>query len=276
MVHFYSFLNSNFKKEKKINKNFSEFKIRYLHKGTGEAIGNLIRKTLFSCIEGYAIEKIFFKNFNEFSYLPGLNKDLTEIILNIKNVCLKLKKYRKIKIKFSLKGPKIFYAKNISNKFCSIINGEKKIFEFKDKKKLKFYFKIGKGIGYNDVRKNYNGNNEILIDSYYCPIRKVYFKIKNKRYYENLYLGIKTNLTISPKKAFKKSLNIIRKTFFFKKKKVLYKKNFLIIKKKLFSKKILNIFMKKNIFFYGDITYKFLRKNFSKLDIKKILKILNK
>ncbi|WDR79441.1 hypothetical protein ONB66_00210 [Candidatus Vidania fulgoroideae] len=275
MTYFYSFLNSNLNKEKKISKNLSEFKIKYLHKGTGEAIGNLIRRTLFYCIEGYAIEKIFFKNLNEFSYLPGLNKDLTEIILSIKNIYLKLKKYRKMKIKFSFKGPKIFYAKDISNKFCSVINGKKEIFKFKDKKRIKFYFKIGKGIGYNNVRENYNNNNEILVDSYYCPIKKVYFKTKNKKYYENLYIGIKTNLTISPKKAFKKSLNIIRKTFFFKKK-GLYKKNFLIIKKKLFTKKTINIFLKKNIFFYGDITNKFLKKNFSKSEEKNILKILNK
>ncbi|MGX7589247.1 hypothetical protein ACT2CC_00860 [Candidatus Vidania fulgoroideorum] len=268
-MNFYSFLSTKLS-EYKIDKSLSEFKIKYIYKGIGEAIGNLIRKTLFCCIEGSAIEKICFKSLNEFSYIPGIDKDLTDILLSIKNIYLKLK-VKRIKLKYNIKGPKTFYSKSLSNKYCKVIN-KKKIFRYEDTKKLKFYFIIGKGIGYKCINKNYNNKNEILVDSYYCPIEKSYFRIEKKKEYDNLIIGVKTNLTLSPREAFNKSIKIIKKSFSFKKKKI-KKNDFKKIKKKLFNKKELNFFFKKKVFFYGDITKKILR-NLSNAKKKKIMKIL--
>ncbi|MGX7589094.1 hypothetical protein ACWNYO_00845 [Candidatus Vidania fulgoroideorum] len=250
MNNFYNFLRTRISEEKKISCNLSEFKISCLFKGTGEAIGNLIRKFLFSCTEGYAVEKIFFKKFNEFSYIPGLDKDLTEIIYKIKNITLRLIKLKKLKINFSFKGPKTFYSINLQNKFCKVFSN-KKIFSFNGNK-LCFYIKIGSGLGYHNIKKCYNSKKEILIDSYYCPIKKVYFNIDKKNSYENLILGIKTNKSLKPSVAFRKSIFLLKKSFIFSKKKI-NDNMFLKINKKYFDLETLKYFFNKNIFFYGDI-----------------------
>ncbi|MDR1848150.1 MAG: DNA-directed RNA polymerase subunit alpha [Bacteroidales bacterium] len=198
------------------------FEFRPLEPGYGMTIGNALRRILLSSLEGFAITSVRIEGVsNEFGTIEGVMEDMTEIILNLKQIRFK----RKIMsengetLRFTLSDKKVFKAGDI-NKFLNafqVINTDLKICHMESSIKLNIEINIEKGRGYVPSEENKKPNDvigTIAIDSIYTPIKNVKFSIDNYRVeqktdYEKLFLDITTDGSISPKDALKDAASIL-------------------------------------------------------------------
>ncbi|WGH27158.1 MAG: DNA-directed RNA polymerase subunit alpha [Candidatus Shikimatogenerans bostrichidophilus] len=242
----------------KINKGI--FKIYPIDNGYGVTIGNSIRRILLSSLYGYAISYFKINKIkHEYTYINGIIEDVTEIILNLKQIIFKLKKnkknIKKEKIKININNKKnIIYASDIDkfSKNFEVINKKQIICNKDENTNFNINLIINKGIGYEPSENKKKYKNYIPIDSFYSPIINVSFKVKNY-YYDNedleiLKIKILTNCSITPIKSLIKASKILIKIF-----KIFIKKNKYFIynknknknnsnsKNNIYDEKILNI-----------------------------------
>lgn len=200
------------------------FEFAPLEPGFGNTIGNALRRVLLSSLEGYAITSIKIAGVNhEFSTIKGVIEDVTEIVLNIKQVRLKRilqdadAGYEKIYI--SLKNKDQFTAGDIeahTNVF-SVTNPELVICNMEKNVHLELEITIGKGRGYVPAEEHYVDSSVvglIPVDSIYTPIKNVRYKIENTRVeqrtdFEKLIIDVKTDGTIHPEDAVKEAAKIL-------------------------------------------------------------------
>ncbi|MGX7593330.1 DNA-directed RNA polymerase subunit alpha [Candidatus Karelsulcia muelleri] len=213
----------------KHSKKKGKFLIKPLSTGFGITIGNSLRRVLISYLEGYAIYYIMINGVkHEFSYIDGVIENLTEIILNLKQIRLKLKskRYKPIPEHFT-----IFLTKKKSQITAGDICGSISCFEVLNPKllilnkeldtNLKITLGIKKGVGYVPVEKNKYFKKKIgkiPIDTIFSPIRNVIFKVEtcevNNFYdYDSLIIDIRTDGSITPKNALKKASSILIQHF---------------------------------------------------------------
>ncbi|WGH26129.1 MAG: DNA-directed RNA polymerase subunit alpha [Candidatus Shikimatogenerans bostrichidophilus] len=224
--------------------NIGIFKLFYLNSGFGITIGNSLRRVLLSSLYGYAISYFKINNIkHEFTSIKGIIEDVTEIVLKLKQIRFKIKNIKeknitkeKIKININSKIKKIYagYIDKFS-KYFEVINKDLIICNKEKNVKLKIYLIVNKGKGYVDSEHKKKYKDFISIDSFYTPIIKVSFKIKNIdiNNYENeeeleiLKIKILTDGSIKPINALIKSSKILIKIFniFYKKKKFYIYKN---------------------------------------------------
>jgi DNA-directed RNA polymerase subunit alpha len=201
---------------------YGVFEFRPLEPGFGVTIGNALRRILLSSLEGFAITSVKIEGVEqEFSTVKGVLEDVTEIILNLKQVRFK----RLIETEFSEKATVIiaqqkeFRAGDI-NKFLSVfqvLNPELVICSMDTSVKLTMEISIDKGRGYVSSEENKTLSSSlgrIAIDSVHTPIRNVKFDVDNFRVeqktdYEKLILYITTDGSIHPKNALKESARIL-------------------------------------------------------------------
>lgn len=199
-----------------------QFEFRPLEPGYGITIGNALRRILLSSLEGYAISSIKVEGVDhEFSTVKGVIEDMTEIILNLKQVRFK----RQIEdtdtetIMVSLSGQDQFTAGDIG-KFATsfqVLNPDLVICNMDPSVKLNMQITVVKGRGYVPAEENKVTNasfGTIFIDSIFTPIKNVKFAVENYRVeqktdYEKLVLEIKTDGSISPKDALQESAKIL-------------------------------------------------------------------
>lgn len=201
------------------------FEFKPLEKGYGVTIGNALRRILLSSLEGYAITGIKIPGvLHEFSTIPGVVEDVSEIILNLKMV--RFKKTTDLpdgKIIVSIKKQDVFKAGDIS-KFTSsfqILNPDFVIFNLDSSVNLDIELTIEKGRGYVPADENKVGEQVfgyIPIDAIFTPIRNTKFSVENTRVeqktdYEKLILDIETDGSIHPEDALKGAANILIKHF---------------------------------------------------------------
>ncbi|MGX7592219.1 DNA-directed RNA polymerase subunit alpha [Candidatus Karelsulcia muelleri] len=213
----------------KHSKNRGKFLIKPLSTGFGITLGNSLRRVLISYLEGYAIYYIMINGVkHEFSYIDGVIENLTEIILNLKQIRLKLKSksYKNIPEHFT-----IFLTKKKSKITAGDLCGSITCFEVLNPKllilnkeldtNLKITLGIKKGVGYVPVETNKylkKKIGKIPIDTIFSPIRNVIFKVEtcevNNSYdYDSLILDIRTDGSITPKNALKKASSILIQHF---------------------------------------------------------------
>lgn len=202
------------------------FEFRPLEPGFGITIGNALRRILLSSLEGYAITSVRFSGVtHEFSTIKGVVEDVTEIILNLKQV-----RFKKTgdsgdseKIFVIINGQDSFKAGDItqfSNNF-SVLNPELLICNMDNAVTLEVELTVGKGRGYvpSEENKNPDANiGVIAIDSIYTPIKNVKYTIENYRVeqktdYEKLVLDIATDGSIHPEEALKEAAKILIQHF---------------------------------------------------------------
>jgi DNA-directed RNA polymerase subunit alpha len=199
------------------------FEFRPLEPGYGVTIGNALRRVLLNSLEGYAITSIRIEGVDhEFATINGVTEDVTEIILNLKQVRFKRiveneVGVEKIDIKLSNAGE--FTAANIGANTASfeIMNPELVICTLDSSASLNIQLTIGKGRGYVPAEENRNANapqGVIPIDSIYTPIKNVKYTIENYRVeqrtdYEKLLMEVKTDGTIHPEEAVKQASRIL-------------------------------------------------------------------
>jgi len=193
------------------------FEFRPLEPGYGVTIGNALRRVLLNSLEGYAITSIKIEGVDhEFSTIKGITEDITEIILNLKQVRLKKKVDYEVgneKIMISVKGITEFSAGNIGSLSQSfeVMNPELLICTMDVSARLDMELSIGKGRGYVPAEENKPKDaplGVIPIDSIFTPIKNVKYTIENYRVeqrtdYEKLVMEVKTDGTIHPEEAVK-------------------------------------------------------------------------
>lgn len=218
----------NFQKPDKIvlqkSNNFEgQFEFRPLEPGYGLTIGNALRRVLLNSLEGYAITGIKIEGVDhEFATINGITEDVTEMILNLKQVRLKKKVDFDVtneKVMISIKNKTEFTAEQIGNSTQSfeVMNPDLVICTMDPSARLDIELTIAKGRGYvpaeeNKIKDAPLGN--IPIDSIHTPIKNVRYAIENFRVeqrtdYEKLILDVHTDGTINPEEAVKQASRIL-------------------------------------------------------------------
>jgi len=204
------------------NERFGKFEFRPLEPGYGITVGNALRRILLSSLEGFAITTVKIEGIDhEFSTITGVIEDVTEIILNLKQVRFKRTvddvDHEKIMIKIG--GQDLFKAGALNNVLSSfeVLNPDLVIFRMEPDVKLQIEFTINKGRGYVPAEENQPVDSEfglIAIDSIFTPVRNVKYSVENFRVeqktdYEKLLLEIDTDGSIHPKEALKEAAKIL-------------------------------------------------------------------
>lgn len=202
------------------------FEFRPLEPGYGITIGNALRRILLSSLEGYAITTIRIEGVeHEFSTIKGVVEDVTEIILNLKQVRFKKQiegiDHEKATVEFT--GKNQFTAGDLGKGTSAfqVLNPDLVICNLDPKVKIKIEITIDKGRGYVPAEENKPANpvhGLIAIDSIYTPIKNVKYSIENYRVeqktdYEKLLMDIVTDGSIHPKEALKEAAKILIQHF---------------------------------------------------------------
>ncbi|MFC1512054.1 DNA-directed RNA polymerase subunit alpha [Candidatus Latescibacterota bacterium] len=187
---------------------YGKFVIQPLERGYGITLGNALRRVLLSSIQGAAIDSLrIFGVHHEFSTIPNIVEDVPEIILNLKEVDIKLHADEPVAISVEIKGPKKITAGDLAvDPRYDIMNPDHYICEIDVDGVFKADIVINDGRGYVPADEKSRGDRAvdmILLDSIYSPIRKVNYVVGNARVghridYDKLEMEIVTNSTISP------------------------------------------------------------------------------
>lgn len=201
---------------------FGKFEFRPLESGFGITIGNSLRRILLSSLEGYAINTIRIAGVeHEFSTIPGVKEDVTNIILNLKQV-----RFKQLndgmdtgKASISIENSTEFKAGDISKHLngFEVLNPDLVICHLDSQATMDIELNINKGRGYVSSEENRQfckDVNELAIDSIYTPIRNVKFtvepyRVQQKTDYDKLVLEVTTDGSIHPKEALKEAAKIL-------------------------------------------------------------------
>src|SRR3990167_3825900 len=201
-----------------------QFEFKPLEKGYGITVGNALRRILLSSLEGYAITSIKVNNIlHEFTTIEGVVEDLTEIILNLKQVRFKKILDSNDKIYVSIKNMTAFTAgdKAKHTNAYQILNPDMVICHMEPFVNFELELTIEKGRGYVPAEENKKPDQSlgtIAIDSVFTPIKNVKYKVENFRVeqktdYEKLIIEILTDGSIHPEEALKGAASILIKHF---------------------------------------------------------------
>jgi DNA-directed RNA polymerase subunit alpha len=199
-----------------------KFEFRPLEPGYGITIGNALRRILLSSLEGYAITTVKIEGVDhEFSTIKGVIEDVTDIILNLKQIRFKneVDDFDSEKVSVTITGQEEFTAGDI-NKFMTgfrVLNPKLVICRMEPDVKLQMEVTISKGRGYVPSVENKPAEAEfgvIAIDSIFTPIKSVKYAVENFRVeqktdYEKLVIEIQTDGSVQPKEALKEAAKIL-------------------------------------------------------------------
>ena len=204
------------------NKHEGKFEFRPLEPGYGLTVGNALRRVLLSSLEGFAITSVKFDNIeHEFTTIPGVVEDVTEIILNLKQVRLKrqIDSVENESVSVSVKMQEKLTAGDLQ-KFISgfeILNPDLVLCNMEKNVDLNFELNIEKGRGYvssEDNKKIGAPLGTIFMDAVFTPIKNVKysiedFRVEQKTDYEKLVLEIITDGSIEPKDALTEGAKVL-------------------------------------------------------------------
>ena len=199
-----------------------KFEFRPLEPGYGITIGNALRRILLSSLEGFAITSIRISGVDhEFASIPGVLDDVTNIILNLKQVRFKqiVEEIETEKVTITVKGVESFKASDLGKHLTGfdVLNPELVICTLDPSANFNIDITINKGRGYVAVDEANRSNPEIgviPIDAIYTPIRNVKYSVENYRVeqvtdFEKLVIEIATDGSIHPKEALKEAAKIL-------------------------------------------------------------------
>ncbi|OFX19498.1 MAG: DNA-directed RNA polymerase subunit alpha [Bacteroidetes bacterium GWA2_31_9] len=201
---------------------FGKFEFRPLEPGYGITVGNALRRILLSSLEGYAITNVKIEGVeHEFSTIKGIHEDMTQLILNLKQVRFKrqIEDFDNEKVTVVISGQEVFKAGDIGRFLTGfkVLNPDHIICNMTSDVKLQLDITVSKGRGYITSEENKNANSEfgvIPVSSVFTPIRNVKFFIENIRVeqktdFEKLIFEIQTDGSIHPKEALKEAAKIL-------------------------------------------------------------------
>ena len=205
---------------------YGKFEFRPLEGGFGTTIGNALRRILLSSLDGFAVNTVAISGVeHEFATVPGVKEDVTNIILNLKQVRFKqlVDEFETEKVSVTVENCTEFKAGDI-NKYLTgfeVLNPDLVICHLDAKATMQIEIGINKGRGYvpaDENREFCTDVNVIPIDSIYTPIRNVKYSVENFRVeqktdFEKLILEITTDGSIHPKDALKDAAKILIQHF---------------------------------------------------------------
>ena len=204
------------------NDKYGKFEFRPLEPGFGVTIGNALRRILLSSLEGYAINTIKIAGVeHEFSSVPGVKEDVTNIILNLKQVRFKqvVEEFENEKVSITVENSTEFKAGDITKYLTGfeVLNPDLVICHLDSKASMQIDLTINKGRGYvpaDENRQFCTDVNVLPIDSIYTPIRNVKYnveptRVEQKTDYDNLIMEVTTDGSIHPKDALKEAAKIL-------------------------------------------------------------------
>jgi len=206
--------------EESSDSNYGKFILRPLEQGYGQTLGNSLRRVLLSSIPGSAIIGVKISDvLHEFQTIPGVVEDVSEIILNLKDVRLKTIDKKAQRIIFQLKGPYTWTAQDIqfASNQIEVMESEQYIAQLSKDAEFEVELRIGRGKGYIPSEEQQIVDFPIgmlPIDAIYTPIKNVVytvepFRVGQKTDYEQLTLEVTTDGTISPQEAVNNAAKII-------------------------------------------------------------------
>src|SRR5216684_4770905 len=205
--------------EKELNPTYGRFFAEPLERGYGITIGNALRRILLSSLPGYAINAVRIKGvLHEFSTLSGVKEDITDIILNIKEVRLRLHEGSEITATLKAKGEAVISARDITaGPSLEILTPDQHIASLDKGADLDMELVVKEGRGYVPAERTDEDEpvGTIRIDSIFSPIKKVNFVVTNARVgqrtdYDRLALEIWTDGSILPRDALTYAARILR------------------------------------------------------------------
>lgn len=199
-----------------------KFEFRPLEPGYGLTVGNALRRVLLSALEGYAITSVRIEGVeHEFTTIAGVVEDVTEIVLNLKQIRFKrqIEEIDNETISVSISDKEVVTAGDLQ-KFISgfqVLNPELVLFNLDPSVVVKFELSLEKGRGYVPAEENKKHNaaiGTIFIDSIFTPVKNVQYTIENFRVeqktdYEKLVFEIKTDGSIPPKEALTEAAKVL-------------------------------------------------------------------
>ncbi|MBP5547449.1 MAG: DNA-directed RNA polymerase subunit alpha [Bacteroidales bacterium] len=202
------------------------FEFRPLEPGYGITIGNALRRVLLSSLEGFAITSVRIDGVDhEFSSLPGVVEDMTDIILNLKQIRFRrqVEDTDSEKISFEVKEKSVLKAGDLNEQLqgFQVLNPDVEICHMEPSTSLKIELTIEKGRGYvpsDENKKPGDPIGVIAIDSIHTPIKNVQYEVNDYRVeqktdYEKLTFDIQTDGSIHPKEALKEAATILIQHF---------------------------------------------------------------
>ena len=205
---------------------YGKFEFRPLEPGFAITVGNALRRILLSSLDGYAINTIRIEGVeHEFASVSGAREDVTNIILNLKQVRFKrvVKDFDGEKVSITIENSSEFKAGDIGNYLTGfeVLNPDLVICHLDSKASMKIDLTINKGRGYVPAEENRQfctDVNVLPIDSIYTPIRNVKYEVDNYRVeqktdYEKLVIEVTTDGSIQPKEALRDAAKILIQHF---------------------------------------------------------------
>lgn len=202
---------------------YGRFTVEPFERGFGTTVGNGLRRVLLSSLEGSAVTSIKIKGADhEFTSIPGVLEDVTDIVLNVKNLVVHLEGDEPKTMNLAVRGPGEITADMIeADAAITIYNKSLVIATLTDEIEFEMEFTVDKGRGYVPASDQYEDEEEqeigvIHVDSIYSPVQRVRYNVENTRVgqrtnYDKLTLEIWTDGTVSPEMALVEAGKILRK-----------------------------------------------------------------
>ena len=200
------------------------FSIEPLHAGDGNTLGNSLRRVLLSSIEGAAVVAFRIEGAaHEFTTIAGVKEDVVDIMLNLKNVRLKVHSDQPIELRLEKKGAGVITAADIKTTAdVEVINPEQAIATIDDPKKaIVIDLVVEAGRGYRSIEESSEARlhgNMIALDAVFSPVLRVRYKVANTRVgqetnLDKLELSIETDGSLSPRDAFEQAAALLTNQF---------------------------------------------------------------
>jgi DNA-directed RNA polymerase subunit alpha len=198
----------------------ADFICEPLERGFGLTLGNALRRVLLSSLQGAAITAVKIDGvLHEFSNIPGVKEDVTDIILNLKNICVRLNSELPKKVRLQASGPKVITAGDIiQTSDVEILNPELEICTLEEGASINMELTIQNGKGYVPAAQHYIEDKPIgliPIDSIFSPVRRVIYRVEQARVaqrtdYDKLIMHVETDGTIKADDAVAYAARIIQ------------------------------------------------------------------
>jgi DNA-directed RNA polymerase subunit alpha len=203
-----------------VDDNRGVFVIEPLDRGFGYTFGNSLRRVLLSSLEGAAVTSVKLEGVaHEFTTLPGVREDVTDVLLNFKNLICRLHgDSPEIEVRLSKKGPGAVKASDIEAPAeLEILNPDLEIANLSDKGRLEVTLTIGRGRGYVPAELNRGPEHTIgviPIDSIFSPVRRVSYDVEAARVgqrtdYDKLRIDVTTDGSIDPRESIGQAAEIL-------------------------------------------------------------------
>ncbi len=190
-----------------------------LERGYGITIGNALRRVMLSSLRGTAVTSLSIKStVHEFSAIDGVVEDVTDIVINVKNIAFKADLEGRERVSIKVKGPAVVKAKDIKTvSGIEVINGEHVICNVTGNQEFEMdlFLETNKGYIVQDRVDNDGKIGEIFVDAFFSPIKKVAYKVDSARIgqdgnFDSLNLEVVTDGSLSPQDAVSLSAKILQ------------------------------------------------------------------